>query len=53
MNITDQIVEKHGLKLEEYESIKKLHNSKDAKNNLSSSYRRLVFDELCSNFFKS
>ena len=24
MNITDQIVEKHGLKLEEYENIKKL-----------------------------
>ncbi len=33
------------------ESIKKLHNSKDSKNNLSKSYRRLVFDELCANFF--
>ena len=33
------------------ESIKKLHNSKDGKNNLSKSYRRLVFDELCANFF--
>ena len=32
------------------ESIKKLHNSKDAKNNQSKSYRRLVFDELCANF---
>ena len=33
------------------ESIKKLHNSKDSKNNSSKSFRRLVFDELCSNFF--
>lgn len=33
------------------ESIKNLHVSKDGKNNLSNSYRRLVFDELCSNFF--
>tara|TARA_A100001011_G_scaffold400466_1_gene515227 strand:- start:3890 stop:5935 length:2046 start_codon:yes stop_codon:yes gene_type:complete len=33
------------------ESIKKLHNSTDAKNNLSMSFRRLVFDELCANFF--
>ena len=33
------------------ESIKKLHNSKDGKSNLSKSYRRLVFDELCANFF--
>ena len=33
------------------ESIKKLHISKDGKNNLSKSYRRLVFDELCANFF--
>jgi ATP-dependent DNA helicase RecG len=33
------------------ESIKNLHVSKDGKNNLSKSYRRLVFDELCSNFF--
>ena len=32
------------------ESIKKLHNSKEAKNNQSKSYRRLVFDELCANF---
>ena len=30
--------------------IKKLHNSNDAKNNQSISYRRLVFDELCANF---
>ena len=33
------------------ESIEKLHNSKDGKNHLSKSYRRLVFDELCANFF--
>ncbi|MDB9744774.1 ATP-dependent DNA helicase RecG, partial [Pelagibacteraceae bacterium] len=33
------------------ECIKKLHNSKDGKDNLSKSYRRLVFDELCANFF--
>ena len=32
------------------EGIKQLHNSKDAKTNQSSSYRRLVFDELCANF---
>jgi ATP-dependent DNA helicase RecG len=33
------------------ECITKLHNSKDAKDNLSKSFRRLVFDELCANFF--
>ena len=33
------------------ESVKKLHNSKDGKDNLSNSFRRLVFDELCANFF--
>jgi len=32
------------------EGIKRLHNSKDSKNNQSKSYRRLVFDELCANF---
>ncbi len=32
------------------ESIKKLHNTKDASNNLSKSYKRLVFDEICANF---
>ena len=30
--------------------IKELHSSKDAKNKLSKSFRRLVFDELCANF---
>ena len=33
------------------ESIKKLHVSKESKDNLSKSFRRLVFDELCANFF--
>ena len=32
------------------ESIKKLHNSNDGKNNKSNSFRRLVFDEICANF---
>ncbi len=32
------------------ESIKKLHTSKDGKNNQSESFRRIVFDELCANF---
>ena len=33
------------------ESIENLHNTKHEKNNSSKSFRRLVFDELCSNFF--
>jgi len=33
------------------ECIKNLHNSKDAKDRQSKSFRRLVFDELCANFF--
>ena len=33
------------------EAIKRLHNSNDSKNNTSKSFRRLVFDELCANFF--
>ena len=33
------------------ESIKKLHNSNDGKDSKSKSFRRLVFDELCANFF--
>ena len=32
------------------QSIKNLHSSKDAKNHLSNSFRRLVFDEICANF---
>ena len=31
-------------------AIYKLHNSKDAKNSQSESFRRLVFDEICANF---
>jgi ATP-dependent DNA helicase RecG len=33
------------------DGIKSLHKSKDSKNSLSKSFRRLVFDELCANFF--
>jgi ATP-dependent DNA helicase RecG len=33
------------------ESINKLHNSKDSTNHKSTSFRRLVFDEICANFF--
>ena len=32
------------------DSILRLHNSKDSKNNKSESFRRLVFDEICANF---
>ena len=32
------------------DSIQRLHNSQDAKNNKSKSFRRLVFDEICANF---
>ncbi len=32
------------------DSISRLHNSKDANDNKSKSYRRIVFDELCANF---
>jgi len=32
------------------QSIKRLHNSNEAKKNNSPSYRRMVFDELCANF---
>ena len=32
------------------EAIKKLHFSEESKNNRSKSFRRLVFDEICSNF---
>ena len=33
------------------ECINKLHKSKDSKDHQSKSFRRLVFDELCANFF--
>ena len=32
------------------ECIQKLHNTQDAKNNKSNSFRRIVFDEICANF---
>ena len=48
--LDNEFIKKNNL-LNWNESVKNLHNSKDAKNNLSNSYRRLVFDELCSNFF--
>ena len=32
------------------EAVKRLHNSKDSKDNKSKSFRRIVFDELCANF---
>ena len=32
------------------ECIKKLHSSEEGKNNLSNSFRRLAFDEICANF---
>ena len=32
------------------ENITALHKTKDAQNNLSNSYKRLVFDEICANF---
>ena len=48
--LDEDYISKHNL-LSWNESIEKLHNSKDGKNNLSRSFRRLVFDELCANFF--
>ena len=48
--LENDFIKKNNL-LEWNKSINKLHNSNDGKNNISYSYRRLVFDELCSNFF--
>ncbi len=48
--LSDEFIKKNNL-VSWHECIKKLHNSKDSKNNYSKSYRRLVFDELCANFF--
>ena len=48
--INNNFIKKNNL-LSWNESIKKLHTSKDGKDNKSKSYRRLVFDELCANFF--
>ena len=48
--IDDNYIQKNRL-LNWNKSIKNLHESKDAKNINSKSFRRLVFDELCANFF--
>jgi len=53
-NITDWLNDKfikHNNLLKWNESIQNLHRSNDGKNNKSKSFRRLVFDELCANFF--
>ena len=48
--LDEDFIKKH--KLENWNnSIKKLHTSNEGKNNTSQSFRRLVFDELCANFF--
>ena len=48
--LDEDFIKKH--KLENWNnSIKKLHTSNEEKNNTSQSFRRLVFDELCANFF--
>jgi ATP-dependent DNA helicase RecG len=48
--LDDNFIKKNNL-LGWNECIKKLHDSTDGKNNLSKSFRRIVFDELCANFF--
>ena len=47
--LNDSFIKKNQL-LNWNESIKKLHETDDAKNIKSRSYRRLVFDEICANF---
>jgi ATP-dependent DNA helicase RecG len=47
--IDNDFIKKNNL-LNWSDSIRNLHFSKDGKNNNSSSFRRLVFDELCANF---
>ena len=48
--LDEDFIKKH--KLENWNnSIKKLHTSNEGKSNTSQSFRRLVFDELCANFF--
>ena len=47
--LNEDFIKKHKL-VNWNESIEKLHKSKDSKNNQSSSFRRLVFDEICANF---
>ena len=48
--LDEKYISKHNL-LSWNESIDKLHKTKDGKDNSSKSFRRLVFDELCANFF--
>ena len=47
--LDESFIHKHNL-MNWNESIIKLHNSKDSKDNSSKSFRRIVFDELCANF---
>ena len=47
--LSEDFVKKNNL-INWNECIKKLHYSKNGKDNRSSSYRRLVFDEICANF---
>ncbi len=48
--LSDNFIENNNL-LNWNECIKRLHGSNESKDNLSKSFRRLVFDELCANFF--
>tara|TARA_E500000178_G_scaffold354154_1_gene422192 strand:+ start:76 stop:2121 length:2046 start_codon:yes stop_codon:yes gene_type:complete len=48
--LDEEFINKYNL-LNWNETVNKLHKTKDGKNNLSKSFRRLVFDELCANFF--
>jgi ATP-dependent DNA helicase RecG len=48
--LDDNYIKKNNL-LNWSESINKLHNSLEGKDNFSKSFRRIVFDELCANFF--
>ena len=47
--LDEDFIKKYNL-LNWNKSIIKLHSTNDGKNNSSSSFRRLVFDELCANF---
>jgi len=48
--LESEFIEKNNL-INWCEGIKLLHCSQDSKDNKSKSFRRLVFDELCANFF--
>ena len=47
--LNNEFIKKNNL-LDWNESVRKLHNSNDSKNNQAKSFRRIVFDELCANF---